>query len=53
MRGAKWLYEPLCVLILAGGMLLACDGTVLMGAPPSSPQQPRIPRPTSHLKASR
>ena len=42
MRGTKWLHEPLCVLILAGGVLLACDGTVLMGAPPSSPQPPRI-----------
>jgi hypothetical protein len=42
MLEKKWLYGPLGVLILAGGVLLAFGGTVLVDAAPSSPQQPRI-----------
>jgi hypothetical protein len=42
MRETKWLHGSLCVLILLGGVLLAFGGTVPVGAPASSSQQPRI-----------
>jgi hypothetical protein len=42
MHHTRRLYQSLCALILCGGVLLTCDGTIAEGAPASPAQQPRI-----------